>query len=127
MKLLIDWLIIYLFISMWLNLSKRFKIITFFINFVVFSGIIGSVYEKVNGGGDYDNYRYMFQGISFDVVPEDEFGFYYLNAVIKLFTQDFAIAFLIFMIIINFFILLFIYKYSSNIELSLLLYITVGG
>lgn len=127
MKILIDLLIIYLIFSMGINLSGRFKRITFFLNIILFSGITGSIYEVVNGGGDYDNYRYMFQGVSFSEIPDDELGYYYLNLVIKLFTDEFAIAFLIFMVIINFFIIAFIYKYSNNIELSLLLYITIGG
>lgn len=127
MKILIDLLIIYLIFSMIINLSGRFKRITFFLNVILFSGITGSIYEVVDGGGDYDNYRYMFQGFSFSKVPDDELGYYYLNLIIKLFTDEFAIAFLIFMVIINFLIISFIYKHSNNIELSLLLYITIGG
>lgn len=127
MFLLCNILLIYLLASMFIEFSKRYKKLSFFINWIFFSVITGSVYEAINGGGDYDNYRYFFKGIENAKKTDYDIGFYYLNLIIKQFTDNFHIAFIIFMLIINFFILITIYKFSENIELSLLMYVILGG
>ncbi|MDZ5000042.1 hypothetical protein GNF79_13235 [Clostridium perfringens] len=127
MEILFGILIIYLLISMIFRISTKFRKISFILNTCILSIITGSVYEKIGGGGDYDNYRNIFNTLSINNKPEKEFGFYYLNLIIKIFTDDFQMAFLFYMFIINLFIILFIYKYSKNIEFSLLIYVIMGG
>ena len=94
---------------------------------MLLSIVIGTVYEKFGGGGDYDNYRKGFNNIISSNVPDKELGFYYLNLLIKRFTDEYSIAFFIFILIINFLIVKMIYKYSKNIEFSLLMYVAMGG
>lgn len=127
MEILFGILIIYLLISMIFRISTKFRKSSFILNTCILSIITGSVYEKIGGGGDYDNYRNIFNTLSINNKPEKEFGFYYLNLIIKIFTDDFQMAFLFYMFIINLFIILFIYKYSKNIEFSLLIYVIMGG
>lgn len=127
MEILVNILLIYLVISVLLNISTRYKKISFYINVIIFTIITGTVYEKIGGGGDYDNYRNMFNGIYSVNIPDKELGFYYLNLFIKNFTDDYSIAFFIFIFIINLLIIGFIYRYSKNIELSLIIYIIMAG
>lgn len=127
MEILIALLVLYLILGSLFNWSKKNKKISFWGNLLLLSTITGSFYEKIGGGGDYDNYRNIFKYISANNIPDKEQLFYYLNLVIKNFTDDYSIAFLCFTFIINFFILLFIYRYSKNIDMSLLMYVIMGG
>ena len=127
METLIGLLILYLTLGSILNWNIKNKKISFCLNLLLLSIITGSFYEKIGGGGDYDNYRNIFNSISLENLPDKEIVFYYLNLLIKYFTDNFSIAFLCFMVIINFFILSFIYKYSKNIDMSLLMYVIMGG
>lgn len=127
MEILVSILLIYLVISIFFNISTRYKKIIFYINVIIFTIITGTVYEKIGGGGDYDNYRNIFNGISSVNIPDKELGFYYLNLFIKKFTNDYFIAFFIFIFIINLLIISFIYRYSKNIELSLIIYVIMAG
>lgn len=127
METLIGLLILYLTLGSILNWNIKNKKISFCLNLLLLSIITGSFYERIGGGGDYDNYRNIFNSISLENLPDKEIFFYYLNLLIKSFTDNFSIAFLCFMFIINFFILSFIYKYSKNIDMSLLMYVIMGG
>lgn len=128
MVLLVNILIVYLIVSMIFKISSRYKKVSFYANFIILTLIAGSVYERVGGGGDYDNYRNIFEYMKVgDGVPDKEVIFYYLNMVIKAFTDNFYIAFLIFMAIVNYFVLKTIYKYSENVEASILIYVIIGG
>lgn len=127
MEILIGLLILYLTLGSIFNWSMKNKKISFCLNLLLLSTITGSFYEKIGGGGDYDNYRNIFNGISLENLPDKEIFFYYLNLLIKSCTNNFSIAFLCFMFLINFFILAFIYKYSKNIDMSLLMYVILGG
>lgn len=127
MNILIDLLLIYLFINIMFKLSIKNRKMSFYINTFILTIITGTLYEKIGGGGDYDNYRSMFNSISQSNIPDIELGFYYLNLFIKRFTDEYSIAFFIFILIINFLILKIIYKYSKNIEFSLLMYVIMGG
>ncbi|MBS3200929.1 EpsG family protein [Turicibacter bilis] len=127
MEILFSLLLVYLILASVFNFSNKYPKMSFFLNLLLLSIITGSVYEKIGGGGDYDNYRNIFNSISLEKFPDKEIFFYYLNLLIKSFTDNFSIAFLCFMFIINFFILAFIYKYSKNIDMSLLMYVIMGG
>lgn len=127
METLVNLLLIYLLISILFKWSTNHKKISLYINIFILSIITGSMYERVGGGGDYDNYRNMFNSISASNIPDKELGFYYLNLFIKRFTDEYSIAFFIFILIINFLIVKTIYKYSKNIEFSLLMYVIMGG
>lgn len=127
MKTLIDLLLIYLFINIMFKLSTKHKKTSFYINTFILTIITGTLYEKIGGGGDYDNYRNIFNSVSESNVSDIELGFYYLNLFIKRFTDEYSIAFFVFILIINFLILKIIYKYSNNIEFSLLMYVIMGG
>lgn len=127
MEILVNLLLIYLFLNILFKLSTQNKKISFYINTFILTIITGTLYEKIGGGGDYDNYRNGFNSINTSNVPDKELGFYYLNLFIKRFTDEYSIAFFIFILIINFLILKIIYKYSKNIEFSLLMYVIMGG
>ncbi|MDU4892491.1 MAG: EpsG family protein [Clostridium sp.] len=128
MVLLVNILIVYLITSMIFKISLKHKKISFYVNFIILTLITGSVYERIGGGGDYDNYRNIFQYMKIgSELPDKEVVFYYLNMMIKIFTDNFYIAFLIFMAIVNYFVLKIIYKYSENVEASILIYVIVGG
>ena len=115
MEILVNLLLIYLFLNILFKLSTQNKKISFYINTFILTIITGTLYEKIGGGGDYDNYRNGFNSINTSNVPDKELGFYYLNLFIKRFTDEYSIAFFIFILIINFLILKIIYKYSKNI------------
>lgn len=127
MKVLYNLLLIYIFISMVIEFSTKYRRVSFCMNLFLLTAISGSIYEKVGLGGDYDNYRYYFQSLKVGGDYNQEIGFTYLNLIVKQFTNKFSIAFLVFMLIINFNILYLVYKYSKNIELSLVLYVVVCG
>lgn len=126
MEILATLLIIYLILNILFKWSTNNKI-SFYINIVILTIVTGTVYERIGGGGDFDNYRIGFNSILQADFPDKELGFYYLNLFIRKFTDDYSIAFFIFIFIINYLILKTIYKYSSNIELSLLMYVIMGG
>lgn len=127
MEILIVLLIIYLMLGSIFNWDIKDKKICFCLNLLLLSIITGSFYDRVGSGSDYDNYRNIFNNISIENLPDKEIAFYYLNLMIKFFTDNFSIAFLCFMFITNFFILVFIYRYSKNIDMSLLMYVIMGG
>lgn len=127
MEILVSLLLIYLILNVLFKWSSKNEKISFYINTVILTIITGTLYEKIGQGGDYDNYRNMFNGFSSSTISDIELGFYYLNLLIKKFTDDYSIAFFIFILIINLLIIKTIYKYSSNIELSLLMYVIMGG
>ena len=127
MDILVSLLIIYLIINILFKLSSRSKKISFYIDVFILTVITGTLYERLGGGGDYDNYRNGFNNILTSVVPDKELGFYYLNLFIKRFTDEYSVTFFIFTLIINFLVLKIIYKYSKNIEFSLLMYVIMGG
>lgn len=127
MEILVSLLLVYLIFTNLFKFSKNHRKISFYINLFLLTASTGTVYEKIGGGGDYDNYRNMFNNISSSNIPDKELGFYYLNLFIKNFTNEYSFAFFIFIFIINFFILSIIYKYSKNIEFSLLMYVIMGG
>ena len=64
MEILIGLLILYLTIGSILNWNIQNKKISFCLNLLLLSIITGSFYEKIGGGGDYDNYRNIFNSIS---------------------------------------------------------------
>ena len=127
METLVNLLLIYLLISILFKWSTNHKKISLYINVFILSIITGTLYERIGGGGDYDSYRNMFNSLSPSNIPDKELAFYYLNLFIKRFTDVYSIAFFIFILIINFLIVKIIYKYSKNIELSLLMYVIMGG
>lgn len=123
---LFDILIVFLILNTIFSLSKRYKKISFYVNVFALALLTGTMYE--NAYGDYTAYRLGFENLklSFEI-PTGEIGLHYLNLFIKLFTDKFTIAFFIYMIFINFFILKFIYKNSENIDASVLMYVVLGG
>lgn len=127
MDILVKLLLIYLTVGLIFRLSTKYKEISLYINLFILTIITGTAYERIGGRGDYDNYRNAFNNISSSIVPDKELGFYYLNLIIKRFTDEYSIAFFIFILIINFLIVKTIYKYSKNIEFSLLMYVIMGG
>lgn len=123
---LFDILITYLIISTIFNFCDRYKKGSFYVNLIILTSITGTMYE--NAYGDYTAYRLGFEELKFSLeIPSGEIGLNYLNLLIKLFTDKFTIAFFIYMLIINFFILRFIYKNSKNIGASILMYTILGG
>ena len=127
MEIVVNLLLIYLATNILFKWSEQNKKISFYINVFILTIVNGTVYEKIGAGGDYDNYRAGFNAILESTVPDSELGFHYLNLFIRNFTDDYSIAFFIFILIINFFILKIIYTYSKNIEFSLLMYVIMGG
>lgn len=122
-------IIIMLFILLFnfiIDFGNRFRRVSFFQYLIMVSIIIGSIYEDIGLGGDYDNYRNIFTMIDYKSSTA-EIGFHYLNLLIRQITDNFYIAFLIFMFIINFFTLKAIYEHSKQVELSIIVYIIVCG
>ena len=127
MEILVNLLLIYIFISMFIDACKRYKKVTFYINVFILSIITGTLYELPGNGGDYDSYRNMFNAMQEFILPDKEIGFYIINFIVKQFSNEYAVAFYIFILIVNFLIVKMIYKYSYNIELSLMIYVIVAG
>lgn len=123
---LYDILILFLIISTIFNFCETYKKGSFYVNLIALTALTGTMYE--NAFGDYTAYRLGFEELKISLeIPSGEIGLYYLNLIIKLFTDKFTIAFFIYMLIINFFILKFIYKNSKNIGASILMYAVLGG
>lgn len=120
-------LILYLCFNMGIDFSKRFRKCSFVTYLIIITLILGTFYENPGLGGDYDNYRNIFIYLNPTNIPSDEYGFHFLNVIIKTYTDNFNIAFFIFMFIINFFILKTIYDNSKNVEFSILIYVMIGG
>ena len=97
------------------------------INIILLTIVVGTIYEPLARGGDFDNYRNLFNSIEYGSEKTIESGFYYLNLIIKQFTQDYTIAYFIFSLIVNILVVNTIYRYSKNIEFSLLMYVIMGG
>ena len=127
MGFLVGLLLIYLFVSIFINAGQRYKNVSFYLNVIIFTIVTGTLYEIPGNGGDYDSYRNMFNAINDFILPDKEVGFYLLNFFVRQFTDKYSVTFFIFILIINFLIIKMIYKYSNNIELSLLIYIILGG
>lgn len=127
MEILVNLLLIYLCFSMFIKACKRYKKATFFINLFVLSIVVGTMYEIPGSEGDYDNYRAIFNAIREFELPEKEAAFYAMNFALKQLSEQYYVAFYIFILIINFLVLKIIYKYSYNIELSLIVYIIAAG
>lgn len=127
MAVLVDILLIVIAFGFIFEISKRYKKMSFFSSLFLMSSIIGTVYDTVGSGGDYDNYRYSFQHLVAGKIPEKEKLFYFVNVVFKNFTDNYAIVYYSYILFINLLIVYIIYKYSKNIELSLLIYIVMAG
>lgn len=123
---LFDILIGFLIFNVIFSISERYKRISFFVNLLALVLLTGTMYE--NAYGDYTAYRLSFENMEISLkIPSGEIGIYYLNLIIKLFTDKFTRAFFIYMLFINFFILKFIYNNSKNIDASILMYVVLGG
>lgn len=127
MELLVSLLLIYLVISLFIRLSKINKKISFYLNLIIMTITIGTIYEKIPSGGDFDVNRIGFNNVLSEPIPEKEVLFHFLKLSIRLITDNFYIAFFIFILIINYLILKMIYEYSNNIEASLIVYVIIGG
>lgn len=127
MKILVSLLLIYLFLNTIFRWSSTYKNISLYINVFILSIISGTTYTKSGIMTDYNVYKTTFNSASLEFIPNEDIGFYYLNLLIKNFTNEFNIAFFIFILIINFLIIKTIYRYSNNIEFSILMYVIMGG
>lgn len=124
MGLLFDLLIIIYTIKAFMKVSSSHRHSSIYINLIILSSVTGLTYGP---SYDYDNYKLGFNNLMIGKLPESEVGFYYLNVIIKSMTDNFNIAYVIYMIVINLCILLLIYKYSENIDASILIYLILGG
>lgn len=124
--ILVDFLLVFLILSIFFRISDKYKKISFLINLFLLTIINGTMYE--NNYGDYTAYKNGFDQLTIGGgIPDKEVVFHLLNCIIKLFTENFNITFIIYILIINYFMLKAIYEFSNYPEASILIYLILGG